>query len=86
MRYVVLMALCLMVSGCKNAGPSTPKEQEEQEQRMRVFLDETSPRNMNNLPKVTPEFKKTFNTRGSDKKSGASASKSAESQEDKEDW
>ncbi len=66
MRYVWLVVLCIVVSGCtRYAQPATPLEQEEQEDRMREFLNDSSPRNMNDHPKVTPEFTRSFNTRGS---------------------
>ena len=85
MRYLAVMMLCVLVSGCKNAEPATPKEQEEQEQRMRYFLNETSPRNMNDHPKVTPEFKKTFNTKSS-KQDSADSSDTKGTREEKEAW
>jgi len=65
MHYLWLVGLlCMAISGCTRfAQPETPLEQEEQEQRMRVFLENSSPRNMNDHPKVTPEFTKVFNTK-----------------------
>jgi hypothetical protein len=64
MRYLGLVLVFIIVSGCTRfAQPATPVEQEEQEERMREFLDKSSPRNMSDLPKVTPEFIKRFNTK-----------------------
>lgn len=69
MRYLWVIFACISVIGCTRfAQPATPLEQEEQEERMREFLDKSSPRNMNEHPKVTPEFTKKFNTRASDQK------------------
>jgi hypothetical protein len=66
MRYLILGLLCVAIGGCsKYAAPSTPKEEEAQESRMRYYLEETSPRNSNGLPKVTPEFRKSFNLKKS---------------------
>ncbi len=62
MKYILLALLCVSVSACKSQEPSTPLEQEEQEQRMRQFLNDSSPRNTNQHSKVVPEFRKTFNT------------------------
>ncbi len=62
MRYLILGLLCVAISGCsKYAEPSTPAEEEAQESRMRTVLEETSPRNSSGLPRVTPEFRKSFN-------------------------
>jgi hypothetical protein len=64
MRYLIIGLLCVASSGCtKYAAPSTPVEEEAQGSRMRYYLEETSPRNSNGLPKVTPEFRKSFNLR-----------------------
>jgi hypothetical protein len=69
MRYVILMTLIILLSACtRTVEHLTPKEQEDQEERMRYFLEDTSPRNMNDHPKVTPEFNKTFNLKSSPKK------------------
>lgn len=52
-----------MLSGCtRYAAPETPEEAVAQEKRMRYYLQETSPRNSSNLPKVTPEFRTTWGT------------------------
>jgi len=57
--------VCGILSGCAlDKQPRTPEEMGDQESRMRYMLNETSPRNMNDLPKVTPEFSKSFNTGG----------------------
>lgn len=62
MRYLILALLCVAISGCsKYAAPSTPAEEEAQESRMRTILEETSPRNSSGQPRVTPEFRKSFN-------------------------
>ena len=86
MRYLILGLLCVLCSGCsKYATPSTPAEAEAQESRMRYYLDETSPRNSSNLPKVTPEFKKTFN--GSTSDSGSEdVPDTKQSEDDAESW
>ena len=65
MRYLLLILVSLTISGCQNKSPLTPQEQEEQETRMRAFLNESSPRNMNQLPKVAPELKRSFNMKNS---------------------
>ena len=62
MRYLILGLLCVAISGCsKYAAPSTPAEEEAHESRMRSVLEETSPRNSSGQPRVTPEFRKSFN-------------------------
>ncbi len=64
MRYLILGLLSIALSGCtKYAAPATPEEEEAKESRMRYYLKETSPRNSSGLPKVTPEFRKSFNLR-----------------------
>jgi hypothetical protein len=61
MRYLILGVCCLVISGCTQyAAPSTPAEEEAKESKMRYYLEETSPRNSSGLPKVTPEFKKSY--------------------------
>ncbi len=62
MRYLILGLLCVAISGChRYAEPSTPAEEQAQESKMRYVLEETSPRNSSGLPRVTPEFRKSFN-------------------------
>ena len=61
MRFMVVF-LSVLVSGCIfNRAPLDPQDQDEQEARMREFLRESSPRNMNQQPKAVPEFIKTYN-------------------------
>ena len=63
MHYLFLILLCLAFTGCTRlAQPATPEEQEAQEEKMREFLNDSSPRNMNQQPKAIPEFTKRFNT------------------------
>lgn len=52
--------LSLVLAGCTREQASTPQEQEEQETRMRDLLIESSPRNMNDIPKAVPEFKRDY--------------------------
>lgn len=62
MRYLILGLFSITLSGCTQyAAPATPEEEEAKESRMRYYLKETSPRNSSGLPKVTPEFRKSFN-------------------------
>lgn len=69
MRYVFLMALGFLLSACtRTVEHLTPKEQDEQETRMRYFLEESSSRNMDGHAKVIPEFTETFNTKNSRQK------------------
>jgi hypothetical protein len=62
--YIVgALFVCGILSGCAlDRQPRTPEEMGEQEGRMRYMLNETSPRNMTDLPKLNPEFSQTFNT------------------------
>lgn len=86
MRYLILGLICVSISGCtKYAAPYTSEEAEVQESKARYWLDETSPRNSSNFPKVTPEFKTTYG--------GSSSSSSSEdvpvtkqSEDDAESW
>ncbi len=53
--------LCLLLTGCHNPEtPMTPEQQEAQQERMREFLDESSPRNRNQQPKAVPEIVKNY--------------------------
>lgn len=89
MRCLILGLICVSISGCtKYAAPSTPEEAESQESKARYWLDETSPRNSSNLPKVTPEFKATYG--GSSSSSSTSDSEDVpvtkQSEDDSERW
>lgn len=54
-----------MIGGCAlDKQARTPEEMGQQEDRMRQALTDTSPRNMTDLPKVTPEFSENFVTNG----------------------
>lgn len=64
LKYLVLCFLTLSLAGCPRPQAVTPAEDEAQEERMRGFLNDSSPRNTNQQPKVTPEFKKNFNLKG----------------------
>jgi hypothetical protein len=56
------LILNLVLIGCSRDQPlMTASDEEEQEVRMRQLLEDTSPRNMNDIPKAVPEFKKTYN-------------------------
>lgn len=82
MRYLILGLSCVVLSGCTQyAAPATPQEEEAKESRMRYYLQETSPRNSSGLPKVTPEFRKSFNL----KKNSNSREESRESQPSADD-
>jgi len=86
MRYLWLILACVSMIGCtRYAQPLTPTEQDEQEERMREFLDKSSPRNMNAHPKVTPEFTKKFNTRSSAQK-GSEVMEPSKTNEIEEKW
>ena len=55
--------VCGILSGCAlDKQPRTPEENAEQAARMRYMLNETSPRNRSDLPKVTPEISQSFST------------------------
>lgn len=83
MRYLILGLLCISISGCSQyATPSTPAEAEAQESRMRYYLDETSPRNSSNLPKVTPEFKTSYGSTGNSE----DVPDTKQSEDDAESW
>jgi hypothetical protein len=87
MRYLYLGLVCVMMSGCTQyAAPSTPEEAEAQESRMRYLLKETSPRNSSGLPKVVPEFTKSYG--GSRNSTGSSQDVPAtkQSEDDSESW
>ena len=66
MRYLSGLVLGLAVIsmvplvGCGRAAPETPREGVEQEEKMREWLNESSPRALNNLPKATPEVVEVF--------------------------
>lgn len=53
LKNLSLIMLSLSLVGCATQGPATPAERE----RAREVLYETSPRNLNALPKAVPEFK-----------------------------
>lgn len=60
---VKLIALggVVLLSGCMvDKASMTADERVEQESRMRRFLNDSSPRNMNEEPKVTPEINHRF--------------------------
>lgn len=83
MRYVFLIALGFLLSACtRTVEHLTPKEQDEQETRMRYFLEESSPRNMDGHAKVTPEFTKTFNSKSSSTQPESTLKKELKEEED----
>lgn len=61
MRYIVIILFCGVISGC-NREAVTPEEQAAREKMVRNVLENSSPRDMNDRPKVTDEFKTNFNT------------------------
>lgn len=66
MKKILVVTILLSVAGCFwNGKPMTAEEQEEQGERMREFLDESSPRNRNQQPKVVPEFVKEYSSQPS---------------------
>lgn len=64
MRYMLGVMCCVVLTGCaKTNQPLTPLQREDQEIRMRQFLEDSSPRNQDHQqPKVEPKFSRTFNT------------------------
>jgi len=63
--YFLMFLLCITISGCSRyAQPATPAEAEVQEEKMREWLKNSSPRATNQLPKAVPEFQETFSTSG----------------------
>src|SRR4051812_3500534 len=86
MYYIALALLCVVMSGCtRYAQPATPEEQVAQEQMMRNVLNDSSPRNMNEHPKVTDEFKRTFTTNDFGNTNGSQGSGSSSSNEGSQD-
>jgi len=65
MRYMLGVMCCVALTGCaKTNQPLTALQREDQEIRMRQFLEDSSPRNQDHQqPKVMPKFFKTFNTK-----------------------
>jgi hypothetical protein len=65
LRFIGLVGLSLLLNGCASQKVVlSPEERTVQEQRMRDFLNDSSPRNMNQQSKVTPEFTKQFRLAG----------------------
>lgn len=66
MRYLWILMLCGLCGatlvGCSDRRPASLAEQEAQEEKMREFLNDSSPRNMNDLPKAATEFKRNIGT------------------------
>ena len=61
LRLVGLVGVSLLLNGCTSQKVELkPEERTAQEQRMRDFLNDSSPRNMNQQSKVTPEFTTQF--------------------------
>ena len=67
MYYVLVCILALFIAGCQRPQSGTPAEEEAQEERMRAFLNDSSPRNMNQQPKAVPEFRKNIDFKRSSK-------------------
>lgn len=54
----------VFLTGCASSPfASTPREQREQDARMMGFLNDSSPRNTNGIPKALPEFTDTYTDR-----------------------
>jgi hypothetical protein len=73
MKRLLFVLFCLALSGCERPTPATPAEEEAQATRMRGFLRDSSPRNMNEHPKVVPEFTTNFDLNKSPDKAQAVA-------------
>jgi hypothetical protein len=73
MKRLLLILCCLVLSGCERPAPLSPAEDEAQATRMRGFLRDSSPRNMNEHPKVVPEFTTNFDLNKSRDKAQAVA-------------
>ncbi len=68
LRFIGLLGFSVLLSGCVlDKTAMSPEERGAQEQRMRDFLNDSSPRNMNQQSKVTPEFTKQFRLPGAGK-------------------
>ncbi len=68
LRFIGLLGFSVLLSGCVvDKAALSPEERVDQEQRMRDFLNDSSPRNMNQQSKATPEFTKQFRLPGSRK-------------------
>ena len=58
--WAILLALFL--SAClRNDPPCTPEEASARDDMMRQALEDSAPRNQNQLPKANDEFVKTYN-------------------------
>lgn len=80
LRFIGLVGLSLLLSGCFfEKATLSPAERAAQEQRMRDFLNDSSPRNMNQQSKATPEFTKRFQMPASRKKESLETSKPSDS-------
>jgi len=87
MRYLLLMLLCVVLTGCpRNTQPVTAGDRAAEEEMMRNVLNDSSPRNMNEHPKVTDEFKKRFNTRNGRIENAPDAPLDKQSEDDEESW
>ena len=61
MGLLISLSCALCLGACtRGQAVLSPAERGEQEQRMRMFLEDSSPRSMNVQPRVTPEFSKSF--------------------------
>lgn len=65
---ILVGTFSLSLTGCVRNEPLTAEEERDQDARMRYFLDETSPRNSNNHPKVNDIFVEKFQGVSSRKK------------------
>lgn len=60
--HLIFLLLAILISGCTfNKQSTSLADQEAKEQMARQVLQESSPRNMNEHPKVVDEFKKSIN-------------------------
>lgn len=56
------LAFLLSLTGCGPRGPETPMERAERLDMADGVLRGSSPRDMNQLPKAVPEFRRVFNS------------------------
>ncbi|MBP6104383.1 MAG: hypothetical protein KBD23_05730 [Gammaproteobacteria bacterium] len=65
LRLIGWVIVSLLLNGCASQKVVlSPEERTTQEQKMRDFLNDSSPRNMNQQSKATPEFTTQFRLPG----------------------
>ncbi len=76
LRLIGWVGVSLLLHGCASQKVVlSPEERTTQEQKMRDFLNDSSPRNMNQQSKATPEFTRQFRLPGPRQQVPAEASK-----------